>query len=49
MWTPPKTRDPGALLDGIIELLSGFGARGWQIALTAPLLTDAVLHADIEP
>ncbi|MBG6094759.1 HRDC domain-containing protein [Nocardioides luteus] len=49
MWTPPATRDPGALLDGIIELLSGFGARGWQIALTAPLLTDAVLHADIEP
>jgi len=49
MWTPPKPRDPGALLDGIIEILSGFGARGWQIALTAPLLTDAVLHADIEP
>ncbi|EGD42016.1 putative ribonuclease D [Nocardioidaceae bacterium Broad-1] len=49
MWTPPATRDPGALLDGIIELLSGFGARGWQIALTAPLLTDAVLHADMEP
>ena len=48
MWTPPKTRDPGAVLDGIIEILSGFGARGWQIALTAPLLTDAVLHADLE-
>ena len=46
MWTPPTTRDPGALLDGIIELLAGFGARGWQIALTAPLLTDAVLHAE---
>lgn len=48
MWTPPGTRDPGALLDGIIEILSGFGARGWQIALTAPLLTDAVLQADNE-
>lgn len=46
MWAPPKTRDPGALLDGIIEILTGFGARGWQIALTAPPLTDAVLHAE---
>ncbi|TQL67175.1 ribonuclease D [Nocardioides albertanoniae] len=46
MWAPPKTREPGALLDDIIERLAGLGARGWQIALTAPLLTDAILHAE---
>jgi ribonuclease D len=46
MWTPPDARDPGTLLDGIIAMLSSYGARGWQIALTAPLLADAVLGAE---
>jgi ribonuclease D len=46
MWTPPATRDPGALLDGVTAQLAQYGARGWQIALTAPLLVDAVLGAE---
>jgi ribonuclease D len=46
MWTPPATRDPGALLDGVATQLTGYGARGWQIALTAPLLVDAILGAE---
>lgn len=49
MWTPPATRDPGALLDQVIAQLASYGARGWQIALTAPLLTDAVLAAEAQP
>jgi len=48
MWAPPRTREPAALLDGVITLLDGYAARGWQIALTAPLLTDAILRADAE-
>jgi ribonuclease D len=46
LWTPPHTRDPGELLDEVTSLLSAYGARGWQIALTAPLLTHAILDAD---
>ena len=46
LWAPPRTREPGALLDGVISLLDGYGARGWQIALTAPLVTDAILQAE---
>lgn len=49
MWTPPATRDPGTLLDQVIAQLASYGARGWQIALTAPLLTDAVLAAEAQP
>lgn len=48
MWTPPVTRDPGTLLDEVATQLSSYGARGWQIALTAPLLVDAVLGAEAE-
>jgi len=46
MWAPPRTREPGILLDGVTALLDGYGARGWQIALTAPLLTDAIVAAE---
>jgi ribonuclease D len=45
LWTPPPSREPGRLLDEITTQLSTYGARGWQIALTAPLLVDAVLGA----
>jgi len=45
MWTPPDTRDPGMLLDDVAAQLTGYGARGWQIALVAPLLVDAILGA----
>ncbi|UDY23059.1 ribonuclease D [Nocardioides sp. Kera G14] len=46
LWAPPATRDPGDLIDRVADLLAGLGARGWQIALTAPLITTAVLTAD---
>ncbi len=49
LWTPPRTREPGDLLDQVADLLAGYGARGWQIALTAPLLTTAILEADRSP
>ena len=46
LWTPPRTREPGTLLDEIVAQLAGYGARSWQIALTAPILTAATLEAD---
>ena len=46
LWAPPRTREPGALLDEIAAQLAAYGARSWQIALTAPILTTAVLRAD---
>jgi ribonuclease D len=46
LWTPPRTREPGTLLDEIAAQLAGYGARSWQIALTAPILTSATLAAD---
>ncbi|MFC4783502.1 ribonuclease D [Nocardioides sp. MAHUQ-72] len=48
LWTPPRTREPGTLLDEIVAQLATYGARSWQIALTAPVLTTAVLQADAE-
>jgi ribonuclease D len=46
MWTPPRTRDPVALLEALIDQLRGLGARSWQVGLTAPALAQAVLDAD---
>ncbi|TIC85891.1 ribonuclease D [Nocardioides sp. GY 10113] len=46
MWTPPKTREPVALLEGLIDQLSVLGSRSWQVGLTAPALAQAVLDAD---
>ena len=46
LWTPPRTREPGTLLDEIAAQLAAYGARSWQIALTAPILTTATLEAD---
>ncbi|GAB7006879.1 ribonuclease D [Nocardioides sp. AN3] len=48
LWTPPATRDPGELIDQVTAQLAAYGARGWQIALTAPLLTTAILDADAD-
>jgi ribonuclease D len=48
LWTPPRTREPGELLDSVTALLDGLGARGWQIALTAPVITTAILQADAD-
>jgi ribonuclease D len=47
LWAPPATREPGALLDEVAGLLAGYGARSWQIGLTSPLLTRAILDAEI--
>ncbi|MBA2955979.1 ribonuclease D [Nocardioides sp. MAH-18] len=49
LWTPPSTREPARLLAAVGEQLAGYGARPWQIELTAPVLTDAILTADAEP
>jgi len=46
LWAPPSTRDPAELLEAVIDQLTGLGARGWQIALVAPLVVQAVLDAD---
>ncbi|GAA2143191.1 ribonuclease D [Nocardioides koreensis] len=47
LWTPPRTREPGQLLDEIAAQLAAYGARSWQIGLTAPILTTATLQADV--
>ena len=49
-----KTNGAGAtvlppLTDGVRTLLAGLGARPWQIDLAAPVLVEAILHADREP
>ena len=49
LWSPPATRDPGALLDDVVEALMALGARSWQIGLAAPVLADAILGADADP
>ncbi|WP_232676401.1 ribonuclease D [Nocardioides sp. R-C-SC26] len=46
LWRPPQTRMPGELVDAVVAQLQDLGARGWQIALTAPLITDAILSAE---
>ncbi|MEZ0578204.1 HRDC domain-containing protein [Nocardioides sp. MH1] len=46
MWEPPSTRDPVELLERLIDQLRGYGARSWQIGLTAPALARAVLDAE---
>ncbi len=46
LWTPPKTRDPGELLDAVAGMLAGYGARSWQIGLASPVLTTAILEAE---
>jgi ribonuclease D len=48
LWTPPPTREPGELLDAVAAQLAGYGARSWQIALAAPVLTSAILEGDTE-
>ena len=30
-------------------MLAALGARPWQVELTAPIITDAILQADAEP
>ena len=46
LWAPPASRNEASLTDGVRTLLAGLGARPWQIDLTAPVLVEAILHAD---
>jgi ribonuclease D len=46
MWAPPSTREPVALLEAMIDLLTALGSRGWQVGLTGAALTRAVLDAE---
>ena len=46
LWTPPRTRDSGDLLDAVVADLRALGARSWQVALVGPVLTRAILQAD---
>lgn len=46
LWTPPQTREPEALTAEVAAVLSGLGARQWQIDLTVPVLVSAILEAD---
>lgn len=46
MWTPPHSREPVELLEAVIDQLHGLGARSWQVSLTAPVLSGAILDAD---
>jgi ribonuclease D len=47
LWAPPRTREPEALAAGVAELLTGLGARPWQVEQVGPLLVAAVLEADV--
>jgi ribonuclease D len=49
LWTPPRTRDEPALSEAVRTMLAGYGARPWQIDLTAPILVGAILEADEAP
>ncbi len=46
LWSPPRTREGGALLDAVVADLGALGARSWQVALVGPVLTRAILQAD---
>ncbi len=46
LWAPPATREPGELVGAVVDQLTGYGARGWQIALVAPLIVRAIMDAD---
>ena len=49
LWTPPATREPAALDVAVRERLAELGARPWQVDITAPAITAAVLAADEDP
>ena len=47
MWTPPATREPAELVEQMADQLASYGARPWQVELTAALLAGAVLAGDV--
>jgi len=48
LWSPPTTRQGDELIDAVVTQLAGYGARGWQIALAAPVIVTAILQADAD-
>lgn len=46
LWTPPATREPAALAQAVADALATHRARPWQIGLTEPVITAAILSAD---
>ncbi|GAA1934844.1 HRDC domain-containing protein [Nocardioides hwasunensis] len=49
MWSPPTTREPAALAEGVREQLASYGARPWQAQLVTGALVGAILGADTDP
>ncbi|GAB6983498.1 ribonuclease D [Nocardioides pyridinolyticus] len=49
LWTPPATRDPEQLGPAVATQLAGYGARPWQVDIAGPIVTDAILAAEVEP
>ncbi|MBF4160219.1 ribonuclease D [Nocardioides acrostichi] len=49
LWKPPSTRDPERLPAAVAERLAEYGARPWQIEITAPIITAAILASEREP
>jgi ribonuclease D len=47
MWAPPATREPAELVEEMADQLASYGARPWQVELTAALLAGAVLAGDV--
>jgi ribonuclease D len=48
LWQPPTTREPADLAAAVGVQLSGLGARPWQVELTEPVITAAVLEAEAD-
>jgi ribonuclease D len=46
LWSPPATREPAALVTEVGAALAAYGARPWQVELTAAMLAGAILGAD---
>ncbi len=44
LWKPPAT-DGAGLEEAVAAELRALGARAWQVEITAPMLTEAILHA----
>jgi len=49
LWSPPASRDAETLGAEVAEALAALGARPWQVELTGPPLTTAILEADQPP
>ncbi len=46
LWKPPATRDVADLTDAVADQLRGYGAREWQVDLTAAPLAQATIEAE---